>query len=300
MIEHEPVLLKQVLEFLTESLSRDNSWRVLDGTLGLGGYSEAILMNYPYSEVVGVDRDLAAVEFSRKRLIDFGTRFRAVHVNFGDMKSEVSELGPFNAFVFDLGVSNMQLTEAERGFSFQNDGALDMRMNPHGSAQTAAEVLFEKSAQELADIFWKYGEERHSRVIASRIEEARRKGRLINTTGELVALIRETLPAPVQRKMGTHPARRVFQALRIYVNDELGELESVLSFLPALAAPGCAVIVVSYHSLEDRIIKHTFRSWEKEESKGRVITRRPVVPDEEEIDRNFKARSAKLRAFLFN
>ena len=196
-------------------------------------------------------------------------------------------------------VSNMQLTEPERGFSFQHDGPLDMRMDPQGDAPTAAEVLAFQSAEALARIFWEYGGERYSRRIAARIESERRKGRQIETTGQLVALIRELLPAPVQRKMGIHPARRVFQALRIFVNDELGELESMLSALPGLAAKGCVVVIVSYHSLEDRIVKHRFRAWEKEEGRGTVLTRRPVLPGEEETERNFKARSAKLRAFSF-
>ena len=240
-MEHEPVLLSEVLGFLSNTFAVDKVGRMLDATLGLGGYSEAILTSFPKMEVFALDRDQAAIAFAKERLAVFAPRFQALHENFGDMEESMSRFAPFDAFVFDLGVSNMQLTEAERGFSFQHDGPLDMRMNPHGRDLTAAEILSERSAAQLAEIFWRYGEERYARVIASRIEAERRRGRELKTTGDLVALIRETLPAPVQRKMGGHPARRIFQALRIFVNGELEELESALSALPKLAAAGCAV-----------------------------------------------------------
>ncbi|WP_233572520.1 16S rRNA (cytosine(1402)-N(4))-methyltransferase RsmH [Fretibacterium sp. OH1220_COT-178] len=297
---HEPVLLAEVLEFLRTSLHGIAEPRIVDGTLGLGGYSESILEGLPGARVLGVDRDPMAIALSERRLERFASRFRAVHGGFGGIGALVREDAPFDALVFDLGVSNMQLSEAERGFSFQHDGPLDMRMDPHGDAPTAAEVLEEKSAEELARIFWEYGGERYSRRIASRIESERRRGRRLATTGDLVALIRGLLPAPVQRKMGIHPARRVFQALRIFVNDELAELESMLESLPGLAAEGCVVVIVSYHSLEDRIVKHRFRAWEKEEKRGKVLTRHPILPQEEETARNFKARSAKLRVFVFS
>lgn len=297
---HEPVLLQEVMGFLAPLSERKDGVRVLDGTLGLGGYSESILEALPGVRVLGLDRDLSAISHSEQRLGRFVPRFRAVHGRFGAMGTLLRDEAPFDALVFDLGVSNMQLTEAERGFSFQHDGPLDMRMDPHGGAPTAAEVLMRKGAGELARIFWEYGGERYSRQIAARVEAERRRGRRIETTGQFVALIRELLPAPVQRKMGIHPARRVFQALRIYVNDELGELESMLSALPGLAAKGAVAVIVSYHSLEDRIVKHRFRAWEKEEGRGRVLTRHPIQPGEEETERNFKARSAKLRAFSFS
>ena len=299
---HEPVLLTQVMELLkSDGLWEDRTEaRIVDCTLGLGGYSGEILRSFPRAQVYGLDRDLAAIGVAAARLSVYEGRFKALHINFGDMKDVLTAFAPFDAFVFDLGVSNMQLTEADRGFSFQNDGPLDMRMNPDGSAMPAAEVLRSLSAAELAKIFWVYGEERFSRQIAGKIEAHFKQGGFLNTTGELVDLIRKILPAPVQRKMGTHPARRVFQALRIYVNDELGELESGLASVKKLAAPGAVVIVVSYHSLEDRIVKHTFRTWDKEEKIGFVLTKHPVVPDEDEIERNFKARSAKLRAFRFS
>lgn len=300
MPEHEPVLLARVIDILKEDGPWNADRRIVDCTLGLGGYSERILETFTDVKVYALDRDRAAIGLAQERLARYGERFRALHMNFGDMEEVLAEFAPFDAFVFDLGVSNMQLTEADRGFSFQNDGPLDMRMNPDGSAPTAAQVLERLSAAELAKIFWMYGEERYSRQIAAGIEAVRKRGERIASTGRLVDLIRDILPAPVQRKMGTHPARRVFQALRIYVNDELGELESGLLALEKLASKDAVVIVVSYHSLEDRIVKHTFRAWEKERRKGCVLTKHPVLPDPEETERNFKARSAKLRAFRFS
>ncbi|MDR1622196.1 MAG: 16S rRNA (cytosine(1402)-N(4))-methyltransferase RsmH [Synergistaceae bacterium] len=297
--EHEPVLLTEVMELLRLN-GMERSKKVVDCTLGLGGYSREILRAFPEAKVYGLDRDLSAIVRSRARLAEYAARFHALHKNFGGMGEVLTDFAPFDAFVFDLGVSNMQLTEADRGFSFQNDGPLDMRMNPDGAAETAAEVLQRLSAEELAKIFWRYGEERYARQIAAKIEETRKKGGSLKTTGELVTLIRDLLPAPVQRKMGTHPARRVFQALRIYVNEELEELEAGLASVKRFVSPGAIVIVVSYHSLEDRIVKHTFRTWETEEKIGIVLTKHPVLAEPREIEKNFKARSAKLRSFRFS
>ncbi|MBQ7193797.1 MAG: 16S rRNA (cytosine(1402)-N(4))-methyltransferase RsmH, partial [Synergistaceae bacterium] len=195
-----------------------------------------------------------------------------------------------------LGVSNMQLTLPERGFSFGTDGPLDMRMNPDDdSLPTAAEILRDLSVDELSEVFRVYGEERYAKLIASAIKRRRSP---VTTTTELVDLIRDTLPKPVQRKMGTHPARRIFQALRIYVNNETGELESLLKTLP-IVSQNSLVIFVSYHSIEDRLVKHSFRQWQAD-GKGKILTRHPLVPSENEIERNYKARSAKLRAFFLN
>jgi len=303
---HEPVLLTPIAEFMQsagfadKADNADKSVRIADCTLGLGGYSEKFLQIFTGAQVYALDRDLRAIELSVSRLSDYAQRFTALHGNFGETGTILADFAPFDALVFDLGVSNMQLTEAERGFSFQADGPLDMRMNPNGNGRTAADIVNTASVTDLADIFWLYGEERFSRQIANGIEERRKRGEVLKTTGELVELIRNVLPAPVQRKMGTHPARRVFQALRIHVNDEIGELEAALASVKKLAAPGAIVAVVSYHSLEDRIVKHTFRIWEKEEKRGFVQTKRPILPDEEEINRNHKARSAKLRIFRFS
>ena len=299
--EHEPVLLEEVLLFLKEGLGEKQRLRIVDGTLGLGGYSEAMLRKFPQAEVIGIDRDMEALRRAKVRLEKWDPRFSEVHSNFGDLRNALAGEDPvkFDAFVFDLGVSNMQLSEGQRGFSFQRDGPLDMRMDPDEDAPTAADILAHTDEKELSRIFWEYGEERHARRIAARIEEGRQRGETLKTTGDLVTLIRGCLPEPVQRRMGGHPARRVFQALRIFVNDELEELETMLEQLPALAADGCVVVIVSYHSLEDRIVKHRFRAWEKENGWGKVLTRHPILPGEEERERNYKSRSAKLRAFRF-
>ncbi len=289
-MHHEPVMLSEVLELITAHTRRA---KILDGTLGLGGYSAAFLERFPDSRVLGLDRDESAISFSRERLKDY-PNFSAVHMNFGEL-AELNEA--FDVYVFDLGVSNMQITLPERGFSFQNDGLLDMRMNSNDdSAPTAADVLRNSDAKTLAKIFRDYGEERYADTIARAVKQSRTP---ITTTTDLVNVIRRTLPQPIQRKMGTHPARRVFQALRIYVNDEAGELERLLSAFPKISPREALIIFVAYHSLEDRIVKHTFRQWQNE-GRGKIITKHPMTPSEEETARNYKARSAKLRAFCTN
>lgn len=289
-MHHEPVMINEVLSLLA---SHSSHARILDGTLGLGGYTEAILQHFPDCFVLGLDRDTQALSFSRQRLHDYesSSRFAALHANFGEL-GRLPECRDYDAYVFDLGVSNMQLTLSERGFSFQNDGPLDMRMNPSGQDLTAADLLRVSDADTLSRIFWDYGEERYSRLIAQAVKHSSSP---ITTTGELVSVIRSALPQPVQRKMGTHPARRVFQALRIYINNEMGELESLLEALPSVSHDAL-IIFVSYHSLEDRLIKHSFRQWQAD-SRGKILTRHPLLPSEEETLRNNKSRSAKLRAF---
>ena len=290
-MHHQPVMLAEVLS-LIETYSRHA--RILDGTLGLGGYSEAILSRFPASTVLGLDRDEQALNFSRERLKDYSSRFRALHANFGDIAG-LDECRDFDAYVFDLGVSNMQLTLPERGFSFQNDGPLDMRMDSSDGKTTAEEILASSTAEDLAKIFWDYGQERYAKLIASAIKKSPAP---ITTTGQLVKLIRDTLPQPVQRKMGTHPARRVFQALRICVNDEAGELHKLLAGLSEISHEAL-IIFVSYHSLEDRMVKYSFREWQTN-GKGKILTRHPLTPSEHETEENYKARSAKLRAFSLN
>ena len=289
-------MLNEVLNFLESHEHK----KILDGTLGLGGYSEAMLKKFPDCFVLGLDRDEQAINFSRNRLKNFEelSRFQALHKNFSAI-NEVPEINSFNAYVFDLGVSNMQLTTPERGFSFQNDGPLDMRMNPNDpDSLTAAEVLKAYNEKELAKIFWEYGEEKFSRQIAAAIKKF--KGPLENTS-DLVNLIRATLPQPVQRKMGTHPARRIFQALRIFVNDETQELENLLAALKKISSSknGALLIFVSYHSIEDRLVKNFFRSGQAQDL-GKILTRHPLTPSENEIEKNYKARSAKLRAFCLS
>ena len=290
-VHHDPVMISEVLSLIE---THSSHLRILDGTLGLGGYSLAILEKFPDCCVIGIDRDEHAIAFSLNRLKNYASRFKTLHANFSRL-SNFPECRENDVYVFDLGVSNMQLTLPERGFSFQNDGPLDMRMNPSGKDITASQLLTSADENTLAKIFWDYGEERYSRLIAKAVKQTHSP---ITTTGELVSVIRSALPQPVQRKMGTHPARRVFQALRIYVNNEMGELENLLETLPEIAH-NALIIFVSYHSLEDRLIKHTFRKW-KTDGRGELITRHPLVPSEDETENNYKARSAKLRAFCLN
>ena len=245
-MHHEPVMLNEVINLIE---SHSSHKKILDGTLGLGGYSEALLKNFPDSFILGIDRDEQAINFSRERLKNYASRFQAMHKNFGAL-DEIPEIENFDAYVFDLGVSNMQLSIPERGFSFQNNGKLDMRMNPDDeNSLTAAEVLKTCDGKTLTKIFRDYGEERFAPLIASAIKRSKFP---IETTSELVDLIRKTLPQPVQRKMGTHPARRIFQALRIYVNDETQELENLLKILPEIIHKNALIIFVSYHSIEDK------------------------------------------------
>ena len=289
-MHHEPVMLNEVIEFIKNYPHS----KILDGTLGLGGYSEAFLKNFPDSFVLGLDRDEEAIKFSQERLKNFNERFSTCHKNFGNLDG-IENINSFNVYVFDLGVSNMQITTPERGFSFQNEGPLDMRMNPDENSMTARDVLKNCDEKTLAKIFFEYGEEKFSRQIASAIKKSKKT---LETTSDLVNLIRQTLPQPVQRKMGTHPARRIFQALRIYVNDEAKELENLLNVLKNFNHEAL-IIFVSYHSLEDRLIKRNFREWQNE-NKGKILTRHPLIPSDDEIEKNYKARSAKLRVFYTN
>ena len=293
MTEHVPVLIDEIVAFLKER--QRGIKKILDCTIGLGGYSRAVLEELPDSRIWGLDHDEEALKRARENLAPFDGRFVLHQGNFADAPDIVGDDSPFDAILFDLGVSNLQISDGSRGFSFQRDGPLDMRMNPD-SPFSAFDTVNRSSEKELADIFWKYGEERRSRQIARGIIRRRERSGDISTTGELVSVIRDILPAPVQRKMGGHPARRVFQALRIFVNNELESLEKGLAGAAKLIAPEGVIAVVSYHSLEDRITKHFFRD-QKKEGLGNIITRRPVTPSEMEIERNYKARSAKLRLF---
>lgn len=294
-MEHVPVMVNEILEALPSGLS---GWLV-DATLGLGGYAEVILSSRPELSVLGIDQDPQALAFALKRLRGYGARFREHEANF----SNLEDLLPFlperpKGVLFDLGVSNMQLTEKDRGFSYNEDGPLDMRMSP-SRQHTAADLINFSTPEDLARIFRLYGEERHAWRLATGIVNHVRKMGPILSTGQLVDVIREVLPAPVQRKMGGHPARRVFQALRIAVNDEMVALEQGLRGAERIAGNPCIVVAVSYHSLEDRIVKQTFRDWFQEE-KGTYVQKKALTPTDEEIAANRKARSAKMRAFRLN
>lgn len=301
MREHVPVMLTWVLQAI-------KPWEeiklAVDATLGLGGHSLEILKNCLNSRLIGFDQDPQAREIASQRLSAYKERFEIVESNFRNIARllERDDWQGADAILFDLGVSNMQITEGERGFSFQEDGPLDMRMD-HGTASgealTAEKILATWSIKELTKIFREYGEDPFAYQIARGIVRDRESGGKLHTTLDLVTLIRRILPAPVQRKMGGHPARKIFQALRIAVNDEISALDEALDGAIKIAAPGGKIIVISYHSLEDRMVKKRFRLW-TEQDFGEVKPRRALVPTEEEIQANFKSRSAKLRIFRRN
>lgn len=298
---HLPVLLEHVLRWLGRS---DASW-FLDGTVGAGGHAAALLEAAPQARLLGLDRDPEALELAKARLEPFGERVILAHAAF-DRAAEAAETlgaGPFDGALLDVGVSSMQLDRPGRGFSFREDGPLDMRMDPT-LEETAADLVATLPEGELADLIYQLGEERHSRRIARAIVERRRQAPF-RTTGDLADVVRQASPRPRPSRKGRpqrrrrapiDPATRTFQALRIAVNDELGQLDRALPQLRDLLAPGGRLAVISFHSLEDRRVKHAFRSW-KQDGLGSVLTKKPVVADEEESWTNPRARSAKLRVF---
>jgi len=301
---HRPVLLKETLKFLAP----ERGGLFLDCTVGLGGHSEAILKSSSDTRVLGLDLDTAALEYSRQRLASFGERFRACQANFraiATVLQQANERDPAGVLV-DLGVSSLQFDSPERGFSFRFDAPLDMRMDPTSGA-TAADLLQQLPESEIAKIIFEFGEERHSRRIARRIVERREQGKPITTTHELADLVR--LAVGGQRHQ-IHPATRTFQALRIAVNQELEGLGEFVETAVDLLKDGGRLVGISFHSLEDRILKRELRRLSGHcecpprlpvcECGARkaveVLTRRPVVPSDLEIEENPRARSAKLRA----
>ncbi|MCF4150536.1 16S rRNA (cytosine(1402)-N(4))-methyltransferase RsmH [Dethiosulfovibrio sp. F2B] len=294
-VKHVPVMLEEVLEYLIKTSSPE---RIVDATLGLGGYSEAILNRIEEAKVFGIDRDPQALTMASERLSSFGERFIPIKGNFSDLKGLLEDINgtPVGGVVFDLGVSNMQISLPERGFSFRENGPLDMRMNHEDGGESAADMVRELTAPELSEIFRKYGEERFAWPIAKSIVRHREKSGPIEDTDTLVEVIRKALPAPVMRKAKGHPARKVFQALRIAVNKEMDALNDGLDAALKVISPGGVVVVVSYHSLEDRVVKWKFREW-KDQGEGVILTKKALTPSDLEIENNPKSRSAKLRAF---
>ncbi len=272
--------------------------RYLDATVGMGGHAEALLIGSgPSGHLCGIDRDAEALDVARHRLGQFGDRVELLQGEFGMVGSIAVEngWGPFDGILFDLGLSSFQLDDASRGFSFTRDGPLDMRMDRQGGKKTAAELLAKLPEGEIADILWRYGEERWARRIASRIAAERRQ-RPFTSTAQLARLVAEAIPrAAWPRRI--HVATRTFQALRIAVNDELGSLARGLQDAIGLLVPGGRICNISFHSLEDRIAKETLRGWARSEPpRVRLLTKRPIVPTASEIEANPRARSAKLRA----
>lgn len=279
----------------------------MDATLGLGGHAEALLEAAPNASVIGIDRDPEARAIAAERLKRFGERVEIVAGNFAELGAILAARGrpKVAGILADLGVSSLQLDRPERGFSFRLEGPLDMRMNPDGAS--AADVVNGYSEEQLERIFREYGEERQARRVARSIVAARKEAPVV-TTGDLRRIIRRAKGGRSRREGRVDPATRVFQALRIEVNQELAGLEKLLEQAIALLDQDGRLVVISYHSLEDRLVKHTLRDLARGEvdpvtgrtrSETRAIellTGKPVRPSQEEIDSNPRARSARLRA----
>jgi len=303
---HIPVLLNEVIE----SLEIKPNGIYADGTAGGGNHSHAIGSNLSENGLlICTDRDEEAIEACKKKLSDLKCGNEIIRSEFASLPIILEQKHiKIDGLLLDLGVSSRQLDEAERGFSYMNDAPLDMRMN-RDDAVTAADIINEWPEQKLADVFFEYGEERYSRQIARKICE-KRSEKPILTTFELSDIIRSAMPRKALNE-AQHPAKRVFQAVRIAVNDELTQISKILSDIMPYINEGGRISVITFHSLEDRIVKTAFATAENpctcppefpvcvcgKKSLGKVITRKPILPTEEELERNPRSRSAKLRVF---
>jgi len=282
---HQPVMVAEVVQYL---ITDPNGFYV-DATVGDGGHAKAILeKTSPQAIVVGIDRDREAIETASQVLADFGSRVKLVQGSFSTIAEILNQVNVegIDGILFDLGVSSRQLDVPERGFSFSQDGPLDMRMD-RTQKMNACQVVNTFTEKELADIFFYYGEEHKSRKIARSIVLARQK-KSITTTSELEKIIWNCNPG---RRGGIHPATRVFMALRIYINHELDELPKALESVLQFMKEGARMVVLSYHSLEDRVVKNFLRTHDQLE----VINRKPMTPSRQEIQVNPRARSARMR-----
>ncbi len=305
--EHKSVLLGETVEGL--SIKPDGIY--VDGTLGGGGHAYEVCRRLNNSgSLIGIDQDAAAIEAAGARLLGFGERVTIIRSNYCDMRSRLQQIGidKVDGIMLDLGVSSYQLDTAERGFSYRSDAPLDMRMDTR-QVMTAKDIVNGYSEEDLFRVIRDYGEDKFAKNIARHIVEARGKGP-IQTTGELTEIIRRSIPMKFQKTSG-HPAKRTFQAIRIECNRELEVLENSLDDMIDILNPGGRLCVITFHSLEDRIVKGSFRKNENpctcpssfpvcvcgNVSKGRVITKKPILPGREEMEANSRAKSAKLRIF---
>lgn len=304
---HKSVLLEESIDAL--QIKPDGIY--VDGTLGGGGHSYEICTHLSdKGRLIGIDQDEAAIEAATRRLERFKDRVTIVRSNYCNMKNELGRLGitSVDGVILDLGVSSYQLDEASRGFTYREDAPLDMRMDQRQTL-SAKEVVNEYSEMELYHIIRDYGEEKFAKNIAKHIVSERNQ-KALETTGELIHVIKAAIPAKV-RAGGGHPAKRTFQAIRIEVNRELEVLENSLEDMIDLLSDGGRICVITFHSLEDRIVKNKFRECENpctcpkefpvcvcgKKSKGKVITRKPVIPSQDELEENSRAKSSKLRVF---
>jgi 16S rRNA (cytosine1402-N4)-methyltransferase len=290
MVQHEPVMVSQVIR----SLAPERGGIFVDCTVGLGGHARAIL-EAGATRLIGLDRDREALAAAATVLAGWSDRVELVHADYRELTAVLDARGldRVDGTLADLGVSSAQLSGEGRGFSFRVDEPLDMRMD-RSSGDTAADFVNGADEHELADVIYQYGEERHSRRIARLIVDARRTGR-IATTGQLARIVRRAIPG--QGRARIDPATRTFQAIRIWVNRELEGLDTFLADALRRLGTGARLVVITFHSLEDRIVKRTFKTLEQTgEIAIRILTKRPLRPDPEEVSRNPRARSAKLRA----
>ena len=305
--KHVSVLLQETVDGL--NVKPDGIY--VDGTLGGGGHSYEVCTRLgAKGSIIGIDQDEAAIEAASIRLKDFGEKVTIVRSNYCDMKSRLHELGidKVDGIMLDLGVSSYQLDTADRGFSYREDAPLDMRMDQR-SEMTARDIVNDYSEMDLYRVIRDYGEDKFAKNIARHIVQERAK-RPIETTGELTEVIRHAIPMKFQKKTG-HPAKRTFQAIRIELNRELDVLRDSLDDMIDMLNPGGRLCIITFHSLEDRIVKSAFKKNENpctcpsdfpvcvcgKVSKGRVITRNPILPSEEEMEINSRSKSANLRIF---
>lgn len=305
--KHKSVLLNETIDGL--NIKPDGIY--VDGTLGGGGHAYEVCRRLgEKGSIVGIDQDAAAIEAASARLKDFGEKVTIVRSNYCDMKSKLHELGidKVDGIVLDLGVSSYQLDTAERGFSYREDAPLDMRMDTR-QKMTARDIVNDYTEADLYRVIRDYGEDKFAKNIAKHIVQARAV-KPVETTTELSEIIRASIPMKFQKKSG-HPAKRTFQAIRIELNRELDVLRDSLDDMIDLLNPGGRLCIITFHSLEDRIVKSAFRKNENpctcppdfpvcvcgKKSKGSIITKKPILPSEEELEYNSRSKSAKLRIF---